>query len=160
MYRISLWVTSAYETYVYISGYEMNLMSTRWVCEALMPHTARNFTVGWRRYVLIQLTFFYLLSSGYQGLFFGSKAAGAWSLTTRLQPRSRMRGAIPPLSHYASVWCSKHRGDFSFYRHFKYSILPQSALMCVSLGEGCWIKYAFYGLPVCSLASPPPRTSC
>jgi len=46
MYRISLWVTSAYETYVYISGYEMNLMSTRWVCEALMPHTARNFTVG------------------------------------------------------------------------------------------------------------------
>jgi hypothetical protein len=45
---------------------------------------------------------------GIRGSFPGGKAAMAWSspLTSHLVPRSRMCGAIPPLSQYAFLaWC-------------------------------------------------------
>jgi len=45
-----------------------------------------------------------LLSNGYRGCYSGGKAAGAWSWPHLQQvPRSRMRGAIPPL-HNTSSW--------------------------------------------------------
>jgi hypothetical protein len=56
-----------------------------------------------------------LLSNGYS--FPGGKAAGVVKLTTHLhlEPRSRMRGAIPPLPNMPS-WSGaqlKHRGNFT-----------------------------------------------
>jgi hypothetical protein len=54
---------------------------------------------------------------GTRGCFPGSKAAGV-KLTSHLHllPRSRMRGAIPPLPRYVfMVWCLvKHRDNFIF----------------------------------------------
>jgi hypothetical protein len=45
---------------------------------------------------------------GTRGSFLGGKAAGACTLTTHLHivPRSRMRGAIPPLQYAFMAWCS------------------------------------------------------
>jgi len=56
-----------------------------------------------------------------RGSFPRSKAAGAWSwpLNFYLVPRSRMRGATPPLPHYAFMVCcsvKKSQGQpFTFY---------------------------------------------
>jgi hypothetical protein len=56
---------------------------------------------------------------GTGGSFPGGKAAGTWGkLTTHLHlvPRSRMRGATPPLPQYVFMaWCLvKHRDNFTF----------------------------------------------
>jgi len=60
-----------------------------------------------------------LLSSGYQGLFLWGYSNWGMKLTTNLHLvlKSRMCGAMPPLSQYAfMVWCSvkKHRDNFTF----------------------------------------------
>jgi hypothetical protein len=58
-----------------------------------------------------------LLSMGTGGSFPGGKAAGGVKLTTYLHvvPRSRMRGAISPLTQYAFMaWCLvKQRDNFT-----------------------------------------------
>jgi hypothetical protein len=55
---------------------------------------------------------------GTKGSFPGSKAARGVNLTTHLYlvPRSKKRGAIPPLTQYAFMaWCLVKRGDnFTF----------------------------------------------
>jgi hypothetical protein len=49
----------------------------------------------------------------------GALSLGDVILTTHLHivPKSRMRGAIPPLSQYVfMLWClAKHRDNFTFY---------------------------------------------
>jgi hypothetical protein len=60
-----------------------------------------------------------LLSNGYQGLFPWGQNGREVKPTTHLHlvPRSRIRGAIPPLPQYAFMaWCLvKHWDNFAFY---------------------------------------------
>jgi hypothetical protein len=55
-------------------------------------------------------------STSTRGSFPSGKAAGAWGWPLHLVPRSRMRGAIPPLPQYIFMaWCLvKHRDNFTF----------------------------------------------
>jgi hypothetical protein len=77
-----------------------------------------------------------LLSNGYQGLFPWGQSDRGVKLTTHLHlvPRSRMRGAIPPLPQYAFMarCFVKHRDNLQFYSALW---LHTAMFLCLFLGQ-------------------------